>query len=224
MSLDNHVAFSGYLARLTGSESPHDVFAHKPDTTNFRQIGTSRWHAFSWKPKDWLVTPNLLRQGQATPAEHTFLFRQSSDRFIVLSDQTRVADLFLKSFGRSYNIEYPLVQIQAIVKELLVGVPNMERRYRLCSLFASRSSSTALKTIGVWGEDISNDEFFARFIPEVVPYRIGLGDADGSKEIASIGSGGEISMFFRSALHLRNVDSLIRHLTDRSHIHWSNLV
>lgn len=221
---DNQRAFSGYLARLSGRTSPKDLFLHKHDVTKFRAIGSSHWQVFSWAPQESLGGSNSSRPATSPLEEHAFLFRQSSDRFIVLSDQARMADQILKSFSASYNIEYPLVQVQAIVDELLAEARQAGRKYRLCSLFASRSSSTALKTIGVWGDDISNDEFFARVISEVSPYRIGLGDAAGSKEIASIGSGGELSFYFRNPTQLRNVDRLISVLTKSGHIKWSNLL
>jgi hypothetical protein len=222
MMLDNHVAFSGYLARLSEEISPKNLFFGKLDVANLQTIGSSNWQAFSWKPQDAIVTSNSPGRAISRSTEHTFLFRQSGDRFVILSDQARMADHLLKSFGSARNIEFPIVQVQAIVDGLLTDESDSVRKYRLCSLFASRSSSTALKTIGVWGDDISNDDFFGRVIAEVTPYRIGLGDIAGSKEIASIGSGGELSFFFRNATQLRNVDRLISALTAHGHIKWSN--
>ena len=79
----------------------------------------------------------------------------------------------------------------------------------------------SLRTIGLWGDDIADAKFFHEVRDRILAYRVSLRDTKTDREVASIGSQGEVSFYYRGISHLDQTDRLLKFLTALSAITWS---
>jgi hypothetical protein len=213
--------YTGHLAKIHTKESPVTLLRSFTSVKDFDSIGERSWYSFNWKPT--VLNESKISQAlDQASGFYPFLMRESSDRFILLSTHQTVVQAFLRSCRLETVIEYPRVDIVKLVEIVSKPSDSQGRAYRLGAVFAAvEGYGQKLKTIAFWGEDIGEATLFQDMMPAVLPFRAALRDVRTDREIASIGSGGEVSFYYRGLGHLDQTDRLFRYLTNIKTISWS---
>lgn len=214
-----HAIFTGHLAKLHAKTSPSSIFRASKSVTDFQAMGDRRWYHFSWTPPSSLA--GGLTTDQADQTSYPFILRESSDRFILLSTHQTLVQAFFKACKMESYIEYPRVNVTELVRRVSYHHDTQGRPYRLGTVFAAVDGfGRALKTIAFWGDDIGDTALFQDLESKLSPFRAALRDTRSDREIASIGSGGEVSFFYRGLGHLDQTDRLFKYLTHLNLISW----
>lgn len=214
--------YTGNLAKLHGSASPAAIFRGVRSVSAFEVLRERKWFSFAWTPPaDLSLHPEVAAAAGGVPVSYPFLLRESSDRFILLSTHHSVVQAFLRACGVESVIEYPRVNIVQLVSAVTSTTQAEGRSYRLGAVFAAAEGyGRSLKTVAFWGDDLGDASLFREISPKLAPFRAAVRDVRSDREIASIGSGGEVSLFYRGLGHLDQTDRLFRYFTDLDLISW----
>jgi hypothetical protein len=213
--------YTGHLAKLHGVKSVAGLFRGARGVGDFEPLGDRKWYSFNW-----LAPANLnlhldagALAGQAN--SYPFILRESSDRFILLSTHHSIVQAFFRWCGVEPQLEYPRVNIIDLVSAVIRPPEDQGRIYRLGAVFAAvEGYGRMLKTVAFWGDDIGDAGLFQEVASKISPFRTALRDIRTDREIVSIGSGGEVSFFYRGLGHLDQTDRLFRFLTGLELISW----
>lgn len=175
-------------------------------------------------PKDEKSTANkVTAEGKY---EYPFLLRESEDRFILMSLDETLISSFTKDLKLTRTLQRPKIDIGALVRDL-VSPPmsaedgNIGREYLMSRIWAAVDGyGRALRTISFSGDDLAEAQLFASSLKVISPFRVVLRDAKTEAEVISIGSNGELSMYYRGPSHLSELDRLLKFLTRRKYISW----
>ncbi|MBX3599980.1 MAG: hypothetical protein KF863_05120 [Rubrivivax sp.] len=188
--------------------------------SDLEAVRENRWYSFQWRSKAIVRTDHS--GPTASIPDYPFILRQSSDRFIVMSSHAMVVQAFFRQTRLDAVTEFPRVNVGSIVDNLTEAGAD-GREYRMGLLFGSLEGyGRSLRTIGLWGDDIADAKFFHDIRNRIGPFRISLRDTKVDREIASIGSQGEVSLYYRGLSHLDQTDRLLKYLTGLSAISWSS--
>jgi hypothetical protein len=211
--------YAGTLARFLHQERPVTVLSKLRSVSEFQTLRERKWFSFNWRARAFIRTeqsgPELAQP------EYPFILRQSNDRFVVLSTHAMIVQAFFRQTRLDTVSEFPRVNVGAVVSNL-TGAGIEGREYRMGMLFGSLEGyGRSLRTIGLWGDDIADAKFFHEVRDRISAYRVSLRDTKTDREVASIGSQGELSFFYRGLSHLDQADRLLTYLTRLSAITWS---
>lgn len=218
----NKQIYSGHLARLVHHEKPLDVLRRLRSVSGVEPLRDGKWYTFSWAPK--YSVRNEYGDGVEATREQPcqFIVRQSSDRFMLLSTHGTIVEAFFRQARMSDLIEFPRIDIGAIVNHLSGTESADGREYRMGVLFGQLEGyGRALRTIGLWGDDIANAQFFYQIRHQISAYRVSIRDTRSDREVASVGSQGEVSFYYRGLIQLDQTDRLMKFLTGLNVISWS---
>jgi len=213
--------YAGYLARLHGPKAPATLFGQHEKVSQFDVIRERRWFSFLWSPSIEIKFDRKEQQAVPQANSYPFMLRESRDRFILVSTHHSVVQAFLRECGVESQIEYPRIDVIQLVSQLAHPSDETGRAYRMGNVFASiEGFGRALRTIGLWGDDIADASLFSDLSPRISPYRVTLRDPRSDREIASVGSGGEMTFFYRGVNQLDQTDKLFRFLSEQHFIAW----
>ena len=212
--------YTGHLAKLHGNTSPASIFRDVRSVSDFEVLRERKWFTFVWKPPASVALHAEALTGGG-PATYPFLLRESSDRLILLSTHTTIVQSFFRACGIESMIEYPRVNIVQLVSAVTAPAEPEGRIYRLGAVFAAAEGyGRSLKTVAFWGDDLGDARLFREISPKLAPFRAAVRDVRTDREIASIGSNGEVSLFYRGLGHLDQTDRLFRFFTHLDLITW----
>lgn len=216
------LVYAGHLLRFLSEEKPERTLSRIRTLADLEELREKKWFSFNWKPKQQIRSDHFDSSLTNDTPNYPFIFRQSSDRLILVSSHAAVVDSFLRRTRLSDISEFPRVDIRRVVDHLAYGDAGNGREYRMGVLFASLEGyGRALRTIGLWGDDIADARFFNEINSELTPYRVSIRDVRSDREVASIGSQGEVNFYYRGFAHLDQIDRLFKYLTNLNAIAWS---
>lgn len=219
--MPRQAVYTGHLAKVHGASSVAGLFRGARGVQEFEVLGDRKWYSFLWQAPENLKLHLDLGTPSAAASAYPFILRESSDRFILLSTHHSVVQAFFRWCSVDAQIEYPRVNIIELVSAVTNPGDDQGRTYRLGAVFAAvEGYGRTLKTIAFWGDDIGDAGLFQQVAPRIAPFRAALRDIRSDREITSIGSGGEVSLFYRGLGHLDQTDRLFRYLTDLNLISW----
>jgi hypothetical protein len=212
--------YTGNLAKLHGVRSPATIFGDVHNVAEFEVLRERKWFSFVWNPPSNL---SLLAEVAASGGQscYPFLLRESNDRFILLSTHHSIVQAFFRACRIESLIEYPRVNVVQLVSAVTTPMQAEGRSYRLGAVFAAAEGyGRSLKTVAFWGDDLGDAGLFREMSSKLAPFRAAVRDVRTDREIASVGSGGEVSLFYRGLSHLDQTDRLFRFFTDLDLISW----
>lgn len=222
MVINRNTSYSGYLARLHGGARLSEYLAHSPQVADFEPMrDKAGWSSFSWTPKKPIKLERVAIQDHL--GTYPFLYRESQDRFLILSVHHEVVDSFLKDGKLGNFVEFPRVDVVGLVSELTEPADNAGRAYRMSAVFAALDGyGRSLRTVAFWGDDIAGASLFHTLRNDLSAYRVSIRDVrkDFDFEIASISSGGEISTLIRGISHLGHIDRMLKYINEHNFIIW----
>jgi len=181
------------------------------------ETGVRGWHRLLW------IVNEPLAGEVSTGVEsfsYPFLFRSSSERehALLFGNQGVLVETFLKRCLPKARVFCPALEIPRLVKDL-VAEPV---QYSMSAIYARvEGYGQNLRTMALYGSDVGNADVLRDLLPALQAYRVTLRRIDTGKEVLSIGSRGEASFLYRGKNSLRNVDAVLRFLTNKRYIDWS---
>ena len=207
---------AGHLARFREHDEPFRIITRARGVEGLQEIREQKWYTFTWQA--------LSSSGLPEPdsERHTFLLRPSDDRFMLLASHNSAVEAFLRRSRIESLIEYPRIDIPVVVRTLAEGEDERGREYKMGAVFGTvEGQGRPLRTMALWGDDLAGAGIFSDLLALITPYRVSFRDYRSEREVASVGSQGEVSLYFRGVLHLDQTDRLFRYLSKRHLIHWS---
>jgi hypothetical protein len=183
------------------------------DVTNEPVTSATGWAVLTLRSRNPLFKEE---REQRDGYEYFYLYRESGRHLLLVSSRQELVEILVKKLTRYGALAGPSVD----VGKLVADVVHEPGRYSVAGLFAKVSGyRSSLESVSLYGSDLASAGLFVELLPKLKPYRVQLRDTHSGQNVLAVGSKGEVSFTYRSALSLRAVDKTLAFL-NAGYVSW----
>ncbi len=175
--------------------------------------------SLSWQRFSVFPELNWADRGENRQEEgYSFFLRDgAADRFLVVANHRNAVDRLLEALDLARHLKSPLIKVRNFVGDIAASPAG----YSISVVWARvEGYGSALRTIALFGDDITESGLFRQNSSAIYPYRVTMRDVRLDSNVLSISSRGEISFNLAGPHSLNQVDDALRHLTQRGYLRW----
>lgn len=227
MKLLPKAVFAGRMLRLRVEGGLEGALTRIPASRIAEGVKTldgSKWRYF------WLSFERALTAGDLPHTDgdyrYPYLFRESDDRYILVSTDSSNVELLLEHAGVAGFVDSPRIHVDRAVRDLVFPpkAPDgtfVGRRYTLGAVYgAVEGYARALRNISFFGDDIADAALFRDALEKISVTRLTLRDPKKDKELLSFNASGGVDFHYAGSVHLNAVDSLTAFFRFNGYIEW----
>lgn len=192
--------------------------------TSVHKVDGSKWGGF------WIRVAVPINAGDKPQDDgvfrYPFLFRESDDRYIIASTESKLVDFFFDRAGIKPFVESPRVNVDKATRELVFPPPDSAgripgRRYTIGAVYgAVEGYARALRNMSFFGEDLAEAALFRSALEQISVTRMAIRDPIIDRELISLNANGGLDFHYSSAAHLNHIDTLTAFLRANNYIEW----
>jgi hypothetical protein len=154
----------------------------------------------------------------ASPFHYQFLLRLSGTHAILVSSEGDLVQSFLRASHVTSSMVMPRVFVDNLVNKF---AEQPDDRFVLGGVYARVDGyGNSLRTIALWGADVTDTQLFRLVRGNLGPYRVDLRDLKRGVPLLSISSRGELSFNYDGSRSLLDVTATLEVLTREEYIAW----